>query len=186
MLGGMWNEMCVFQQETCCLCPGCVINGHDEVCAAGPVFNWLPHSVLNSLKLEALANSLGQNVSSDLWNGERQPPEDFILFFFWGGWLGGYVKYLQLPFCSLGFRACKRCPFITGKQEKKIPWKTVRLCLWKLFSPFSTAYTNCHFLTVYKIAENPGILLIGWFFSPPLGSLYHCRFLQGWRLRFCR
>lgn len=99
----------------------------------------------------------------------------YSFFFFWGDCLGGYVKCLQLPFCSLRFGAGKRCPFIIGKWgEKKIKilWQTVRLCLWKLFPFSSTAYTNCHFLTLYKIAENPGILpqsvFFVFFFSLPL------------------
>lgn len=78
-------------------------------------------------------------------------------------------------FLLLMFWSRQKMPFyhweVGGEKKIKILWQTVRLCLWKLFPFSSTAYTNCHFLTLYKIAENPGILpqsVFLLFFSLPL------------------
>ena len=69
----------------------------------------------------------------------------------------------------------------------KLLWQTVRLCLWKLFSSFSTAYTKCLFLTVYKIPGNPGILRrrVLWVFFPVPSSPSSCQVAAGAGTQAC-
>ena len=73
----VWTETRVFQQKEGFLYQRFVINGHDEVCTPGSVFNeaiWLPLSGPNAPKLNSLAaTSLGQFVGSGLCRGGGSP-----------------------------------------------------------------------------------------------------------------
>lgn len=67
--GWLWTETCVFQQKKHFLNQGFVINGRDKLCTLGSVFNEVIRlfpSELHSPKLNTLATSLGQAVSSGL------------------------------------------------------------------------------------------------------------------------